>query len=447
MLKFIFMMMFMFPLSFLKNSYWMVQNLIFLLTFLFMINLSSFNYFNYVSYYFGLDMISYGLILLSFWICGLMLMASEKVFFKNNYEKLFLFMILFLLFMLILTFSSMSIFMFYLFFEASLIPTLFLILGWGYQPERLQAGVYLLFYTLLASLPLLIGIFYILNYMNTLSFILLMNMGFLNMNLLYLSLILAFLVKMPMFLVHLWLPKAHVEAPVSGSMILAGILLKLGGYGLLRMFPLLQISGMKYNYWWISVSLVGGVLISLVCLRQTDLKALIAYSSVAHMGIVLSGLLTLTYWGLTGSYALMIAHGLCSSGLFCLANISYERMGSRSLLINKGLLNFMPTLSLWWFLLCSGNMAAPPTLNLLGEISLLNSIVSWSWVSMIMLSLLSFFSAAYSLYLFAYSQHGKIYSGINFFSVGTLREFLLLMLHWLPLNLLILKSSFCMLWI
>nr|YP_010725953.1 NADH dehydrogenase subunit 4 [Anopheles lindesayi]WDY83648.1 NADH dehydrogenase subunit 4 [Anopheles lindesayi] len=447
MLKFIFMMLFMFPLSFLKNFYWMVQNLIFLLTFMFMINLSSLNYFNYISYYFGLDMISYGLILLSFWICGLMLMASEKVLSNFNYEKLFIFMILFLLLMLILTFSSMSVFMFYLFFEASLIPTLFLILGWGYQPERLQAGVYLLFYTLLASLPLLIGIFYILNFMNTLSFTLLLNLSFMNMNLLYLSLIFAFLVKMPMFLVHLWLPKAHVEAPVSGSMILAGILLKLGGYGLLRMFSLLQISGMKYNYWWISVSLVGGVLISLVCLRQTDLKALIAYSSVAHMGIVLSGLLTMTYWGLTGSYALMIAHGLCSSGLFCLANISYERMGSRSLLINKGLLNFMPTLSLWWFLLCSGNMAAPPTLNLLGEISLLNSIVSWSWVSMIMLAFLSFFSAAYSLYLFAYSQHGKIYSGVHFFSVGTVREFLLLMLHWLPLNLLILKSSFCMLWI
>nr|QII41667.1 NADH dehydrogenase subunit 4 [Anopheles sinensis] len=447
MLKFIFMMLFMFPLSFLKNFYWTVQNLIFLLTFLFMINLSSLNYFNYISYYFGLDMISYGLILLSFWICGLMLMASEKVFTYNNYEKLFIFMILFLLLMLVLTFSSMSVFMFYLFFEASLIPTLFLILGWGYQPERLQAGVYLLFYTLLASLPLLIGIFYVLNFMNTLSFTLLLNLSFMNMNLLYLSLIFAFLVKMPMFLVHLWLPKAHVEAPVSGSMILAGILLKLGGYGLLRMFSLLQISGVKYNYWWISVSLVGGVLISLVCLRQTDLKALIAYSSVAHMGIVLSGLLTMTYWGLTGSYALMIAHGLCSSGLFCLANISYERMGSRSLLINKGLLNFMPTLSLWWFLLCSGNMAAPPTLNLLGEISLLNSIVSWSWVTMIMLAFLSFFSAAYSLYLFAYSQHGKVYSGVYFFSVGTIREFLLLMLHWLPLNLLILKSSFCMLWI
>nr|QPO06906.1 NADH dehydrogenase subunit 4 [Anopheles funestus]QPO06919.1 NADH dehydrogenase subunit 4 [Anopheles funestus] len=447
MLKFIFVLVFMFFFSFLKNFYWMVQNLIFLLTFIFMINLSSMNYFNYISYYFGLDMISYGLILLSFWICGLMLMASESVYLLNNHKSLFIFMILFLLLMLVLTFSSMSMFMFYLFFEASLIPTLFLILGWGYQPERLQAGIYLLFYTLLASLPLLVGIFYILNFMNTLSFILLSNCFFMNMNLLYLSLVFAFLVKMPMFLVHLWLPKAHVEAPVSGSMILAGILLKLGGYGLLRMFSLLQISGMKFNYWWISISLVGGVLISLVCLRQTDLKALIAYSSVAHMGIVLSGLLTMSYWGLTGSYALMIAHGLCSSGLFCLANISYERMGSRSLLINKGLLNFMPSLSLWWFLLCSGNMAAPPTLNLLGEISLLNSIVAWSWVSMIMLSLLSFFSAAYSLYLFAYSQHGKVYSGIYFFSGGSLREFLLLMLHWLPLNLLILKSSFCMLWI
>nr|YP_009487688.1 NADH dehydrogenase subunit 4 [Anopheles lanei]AWB98441.1 NADH dehydrogenase subunit 4 [Anopheles lanei] len=447
MLKFVFMLIFMLPISFLKSNYWTVQNLLFFFTFLFMVNFSSLNYFNYISYYFGLDMISFGLILLSFWICGLMLMASEKVYLYNNYKNLFIFMILFLLMMLVLTFSSMSVFMFYLFFEASLIPTLFLILGWGYQPERLQAGVYLLFYTLLASLPLLIGIFYILEISNTLSFNLLLNFSFLDLNLLYLSLIFAFLVKMPMFLVHLWLPKAHVEAPVSGSMILAGILLKLGGYGLLRMFSLLQMSGVKYNYWWISISLVGGVLISLICLRQTDLKALIAYSSVAHMGIVLSGLLTLTYWGLTGSYALMIAHGLCSSGLFCLANISYERMGSRSLLINKGLLNFMPTLSLWWFLLCSGNMAAPPTLNLLGEISLLNSIVGWSWVTMIMLTFLSFFSAAYSLYLFAYSQHGKIYSGVHFFSVGSVREFFLLMLHWLPLNLLILKSSFCMLWI
>ena len=127
---------------------------------------------------------------------------------------------------------------------------------------------------------------------------------------------------------------------------MAGVLLKLGGYGLLRVFPFLLIGGIIFNYFFISVSLVGGVIISLICLRQMDIKALIAYSSVAHMGIVLSGLLTLTYWGLRGAYILIIAHGLCSSGLFCLANLSYERLGSRSLLINKGLLNFLPRLSL-----------------------------------------------------------------------------------------------------
>nr|AMN09050.1 NADH dehydrogenase subunit 4 [Rhipidia chenwenyoungi] len=440
MLKILLMIIFMIPMCFMKKTYWMVQNLLFLISFIMIINNYYNNYWMNISYYFGCDLISYGLILLSLWICALMLMASESVNFLNNHKNFFMLVIMLSLVLLYLTFSSMNFMMFYLFFESSLIPTLILILGWGYQPERLQAGVYLLFYTLLASLPSLVGVFYISDSSTSLEMIFFKEDKFMSM-FIYLSLIFAFLVKMPMFLVHLWLPKAHVEAPVSGSMILAGILLKLGGYGLLRIFPLLQKIGGVMNYIWVSISLVGGLLVSLICLRQMDLKSLIAYSSVVHMGIVLSGLLTMLMWGLCGSYLLMLAHGLCSSGLFCLANMSYERMGSRSMLINKGMLNFMPSMTLWWFLLSSANMAAPPTLNLLGEISLLNSIISWSWVSMLSLAFLSFFSAAYTLYLYAFSQHGKLSSGGLACMGGVTREYLLLMLHWLPLNLIIMKSD------
>nr|YP_010873072.1 NADH dehydrogenase subunit 4 [Batocera horsfieldi]WGV34292.1 NADH dehydrogenase subunit 4 [Batocera horsfieldi] len=444
MMKFLISLIMLIPLCF-WSKYWLIQYMFFILSFVYLGNISFSLMWGSISYELGNDLLSFSLILLSFWICSLMILASEKILKFKNYENLFLFVMVNLMISLYVAFSSMNLFLFYLFFEISLIPTLILIIGWGYQPERIEAGIYLLFYTLLVSLPMMVSIFYYYEKYFSLDFYF-MNIDINNL-FMYLCMNFVFFVKMPMFFVHLWLPKAHVEAPVSGSMILAGIMLKLGGYGMMRLFKLFLTIGMKVNFVFITISLVGGLFVSLLCLRQSDMKSLIAYSSVAHMGLVMGGIMTLNSWGLWGSLVMMLAHGLCSSGMFCLANISYERINSRSLYLNKGMMNLIPSLSLWWFLLSVSNMAAPPSLNLLGEIMLINSLVGYHWVLMIMLAGISFFSGAYSLFLYSFSQHGTFYSGIYSLSMGFFREYLLLFLHWFPLNILIFKSEIFSLWI
>lgn len=429
----------MIPLCFYSGFIWINQFVYFVLFILFMLTFNFSGYFCRIRYFLGCDFLSFFIILLRIWICSLIIMASEKLNSENYFFNFFSFVLLILMFSLVLTFGSINLFVFYLFFEISLIPTLILILGWGYQPERIQAGMYIFFYTLFASLPIMVAVFYLYEKFNSLDFFFMFD--WIDSFLLYMCTNFVFLVKIPMFFVHLWLPKAHVEAPVSGSIILAGIMLKLGGYGFLRLISVFMVVGLKINYFFVVICLFGGFIISLVCLRQSDVKSLIAYSSVSHMGLVLGGIITINRWGYYGALVIMIAHGLCSSGLFCLANISYERLGSRRLFLNKGLINLIPSMSLWWFLLCSSNIAAPPSFNLVGEIILINRLVSWGLITILILMVVSFFRAAYTLYLYSYSQHGKLYQGSFSFSLGMTREYLLLFLHWVPLNLLFIKSD------
>nr|UNA68611.1 NADH dehydrogenase subunit 4 [Leptocorisa chinensis] len=426
----------------LVGNWWLFMLCFLLLSFSFIIY--SFTlFYSSLSFGFGMDLVSYCMVFLSIWIMFLMILASSSVFFNFNYNSEFLFVLLVLLFLLILTFSTSNLFMFYLFFESSMIPTLFLIFGWGYQPERFVAGLYLLFYTLFASFPLLVSIFYIYNNYFTLFYflILLDNLNFY----VYLSLIMAFLIKMPLVFFHFWLPSAHVEAPVSGSMVLAGILLKLGGYGLYRVFLFLKVCSLINNF-FITLSLFGGVLVSFLCLYQVDMKSLIAYSSVAHMGLVICGIMTCSSFGFEGSLVLMIGHGLCSSGLFSLANISYERSHSRSFLVNKGFITIMPSISMFWFLFSINNMSSPFSLNFFGEVLLINSILSWSSMTMLLLAFSSFLSCCYSIYLYSITQHGSVYSGLKYECLSFIREYLLLFFHLFPLNILFLFSDFYTMW-
>jgi NADH-ubiquinone oxidoreductase chain 5 len=399
---------------------------------------------NPTNYYFftNLDILSIVLIILSFWLSALIIIASTRINRNNFKPRWFLTLVRVLCVLLVATFSTCNIFLFYLLFEATLIPTVLLIIGWGYQPERLQAGLYILFYTLFASLPLLVTIFWVEATLGSLDFNLLILLKPLSLTpITGIAIVLAFLVKIPIFIVHLWLPKAHVEAPVRGSMILAGVLLKLGGYGLMRISPLFINKILSLNFIWIVLRIVGGSIVSFICLRQTDTKRLVAYSSVAHIGLVIGGIMVGSYSGIVGSLTLMVAHGLCSSAIFCLTNIIFERLGSRNLLVCRGLIQLMPSITLWWFLICICNIAAPPTINLIGEILLINRICAWTLLLMVPLAIMSFISAAFTLYFYSFTQHGVLNSRIYGFSTGKINEFTLFVLHWLPINLIILKAE------
>ena len=396
-----------------------------------------------------IDQISATLIILSIWITALIILARYKIFNVKNIPKIFSRTCLILLITLVISFSSSSMIIFYIAFEASLIPTIILIILWGYQPERIQASLYLIIYTITASLPLLmiiLKIYYSSKHLNiTIPEQLIIPTDSISW-VIWMIIITAFLVKLPLFSVHLWLPKAHVEAPVAGSIILAAILLKLGGYGLTRMVIIFRYINKILVNPIMSIAIVGGVITSLICLRQSDIKSIIAYSSIGHIGLMVAGVLTNSKLGVQAGLSIIIAHGIRSSAIFCIANINYGMTQTRRITLTKGILTIIPILSLWWFLFCCANMAAPPRINLIREIILIISIIRHSPWIIIPLGIIRFITVAYSLYLYSATNHGSTLRITAPIPRILPSDIVLLTLHIIPILALILKPEIIISW-
>nr|YP_010154759.1 NADH dehydrogenase subunit 4 [Ceratina okinawana]QQX27994.1 NADH dehydrogenase subunit 4 [Ceratina okinawana] len=412
---------------------YLVSLFMYMISLMYLFKLSWIDWF-YQMFNFGFNYYSMGMLIMTFWLGGLILMNLMNEHYLNIYLNIIMFMIM------LINFFSMNLLVYYFMFEISLLLIFIIIMNWGFSVDRILSSFYLMFYTMVFSLPTLLILFTLLNLNKSLDFIMLEFYGNNLMNLLMIYLMMVFLIKVPMYMFHSWLLKAHVEAPFYSSMILASIMLKLGGYGLIRLFNMFKYL-YNFMYYFIVISFMGMLMLSLMCLIQLDMKILVAISSVVHMMLMLVGLFTFMKVGFLGSYLMMISHGFSSSGLFYLINIIYVNSNSRLMFINKGMIIFMPSMSLMWFLLCSLNMAVPLTLNLISEIMLFISIIYFMKFMIIFMMMYCLFSFLYSLYLFSYIQHGFSLNLKNIFS-GSIFNYFILLMHWLPMNLLILNLNF-----
>nr|YP_004222735.1 NADH dehydrogenase subunit 4 [Glaucocystis nostochinearum]ADW83107.1 NADH dehydrogenase subunit 4 [Glaucocystis nostochinearum] len=391
--------------------------------------LNSINWIPSENFYYtvGIDGISLFFIILTTFLIPICVLASWDSIKKNFKEFVICFLILESI--LILSFSVLDILLFYIFFESILIP-MFLIIGiWGSRERKIRAAYYFFLYTLVGSLFMLLGILLIYfetgtTDLQTLSFI---KFSEKRQLLLWLAFFASFSVKVPMIPFHIWLPEAHVESPTAGSLVLAGILLKLGTYGFLRfslnLFPWATIYFTPLVF---TMGVIGIVYGSLTTLRQIDLKKIIAYSSVAHMNFVVLGIFALNLQGIEGSILLMLSHGIVSPALFLAIGVLYDRYKSRILNYYSGLVQVMPLFAIFFGFFTLANISLPTTSSFVGEFLVLLGAFRYNTIAAFIATLGIILGASYSLWLYNRVIFGniKVYYLSYFYDLNRRETFL-----------------------
>lgn len=357
----------------------------------------------------GVDGISIFFILLTTLLIPLCLLTSWSSI--NFNLKEFLVAFLFLDFLLIGSFCVLEIFLFYVFFESTLIP-MFLIIGiWGSRERKILAAYYFFMYTLFGSILMLVSILYIFYQTGTTNYEILIcyNFSLYEEKLLWLTFFLAFASKVPMLPVHLWLPEAHVEAPTAGSVILAGVLLKLGTYGFIRFtLPILPHACFYFTPLVYTVAAVGAVYTSFTAIRQTDFKRIIAYTSIAHMNLVILGIFSYNTVGLEGAILQSLSHGFVASGLFLVIGVVYDRYRTRIIQYYGGLASVMPLYVIVFLFFTLANISFPGTSSFVGEFLILigsfkvNKTITFLGATSIVVG------SVYSLWLFNRISYGNL---------------------------------------